>query len=628
MCGIAGILDWRGADRSIVFQMVNALRHRGPDARDVVVSGPIALGHARLAVIDLDSAANQPMKSESGRHLLIFNGEIYNYLELRQELEVLGATFHTHSDTEVLLHACIIWGPDCLQRINGMFAFAFWNGITENLIIGRDRMGEKPIYWMPLLGGGIAFASELCSLRLHPQARRDIEPGALSQFLSLNYVLSDRCIVAGMNKLPPAHFMRVSRRGIEASVEYWNLAEKFRTKSRFSSQNEASIALRDKLDAAVSSRLISDVPLGAFLSGGLDSSAIVEAICRLRPTEKVIALSMGFSEDSYNELPKARQVARYLGINHREEITAPDDTERLMTIIAKLDEPFADTSFIPTYDLCRFARKHVTVALSGDGGDELFAGYETYVADRLHQLARPIPSFVPSGISKLLDNWWPTNFGKVSTEYKTKKFLSGLPLDAWHSHYFWRLIFTEEEKACLLRPEWQELVLPTNPFDTFRHHFEAVQDCHWLDQAMYVDIKTWLVDDILYKVDRASMAHSLEVRAPFLDHRLVEFAASLPPNLKLRGLRKKHLFKKCMQGRLPSAIINAKKEGFSAPVSFWIAGIMKDWAKALTFSGNMAEIFDRNAIERLWREHETRHRDNGLKLYGLLVLALWLEKSR
>jgi asparagine synthase (glutamine-hydrolysing) len=577
--------------------------------------------------MDLDVSANQPMCDESGRHYLVFNGEIYNFPEMRRELLREGFRFRTHSDTEVLLYACMTWGEACLSRLNGMFAFAYWDSACERLLLARDRLGEKPLYWMPLAGGGVAFASELRALRLHPQVSTDLNPCALSQFLSLNYVLSDRCMAVGVRKLPAAHWFSVSRQRISEPKRYWDLAAAFRTKAIFESDAEACEALREKLDAAVVSRLASDVPLGAFLSGGLDSSAIVEAMRRLRPGQRTVTLSMGFADDDYSELPKARYVAEYLAAEHHERVAEQDSATGMEAAMSHADEPFADSSFVPTFHLCRFARGHVTVALSGDGGDELFAGYETYAADRVRRLTAFVPAGVSRGLAALLHSVWPTDFGKVSTEYKLKKFFAGHELDPSRAHYFWRTIFSRDEQALLLRPEWREAVLRVDPFDSFLEHFNEVRDCNWLDQALYVDIKTWLVDDILYKVDRASMAHGLEVRAPFLDHRLVEFAASLPPELKMRGFRKKHLLKESLRNRLPDDIINAKKSGFNAPVSRWLtSGPTADMAKSLTLDGAMTAIFDRDAVNRLWQEHETRRCDHGLKLFGLLALALWLSK--
>lgn len=627
MCGIAGVLDWNTPDVEAVRRMVTALHHRGPDASGVIASGAAALGHARLSVMDLDDRSNQPMCDPSGRYWLVFNGEIYNFQELRRELESAGIRFRTQGDSEVLLQACVAWGEASLARLNGMFAFVFWDSQAEQLLLARDRLGEKPLFYIELPGGGIAFASELQALRLHPQTSSAIDPGALSQFLALNYVLSDRCMVAGVRKLHAAHWIRVSRQGIGTPRRYWDLAGCFRNKVNFASEREACEALSERFDEAVGSRLVSDAPLGAFLSGGLDSSAVVEAMRRLRPHQPTVTLSMGFIEDEFNELPKARRVANLLGVDHHDCLAHLDLLDSFEKVMAYSDEPFADSSFFPTFHLCRFARQHVTVALSGDGGDELFAGYETYAADKIRRLTSPIPAFVSRGIAMLLQANWAVNFGKVSTEYKIKKFFSGHALDTRRAHYFWRTIFSREEQAVLLRPEWADQVLNVDPFETFLGHFHEVQDCHWLDQALYVDIKTWLVDDILHKVDRASMAHALEVRTPFLDHRLVEFAASLPPELKMPGFCKKYLLKEAMRDRLPDDIIDAKKSGFNAPVSHWMVGKLADMAKSQTLDGPVTNIFRRMSIELLWREHEAGTRDHGLKLFGILALGLWLGRN-
>ena len=625
MCGICGSVNWEGPDVDAVRAMSSAMVHRGPNAAGLASRKPAVLAHRRLSIIDLSDDANQPMADKSGRYSITFNGEIYNYRVIRAQLESLGVRFRTQSDTEVLLYAHITWGAECLQSLNGMFAFAIWDDLDKRLFLARDRLGEKPLYYSRLPGNGIVFASELKALRLHPAVSRRINPRAVSQFLSLNYVLGDECIIDGVQKLPPAHYLIVEAGKTHAPQCYWSLAKYFREKRSFGSEDEATDELNSLIKDAVDIRLVSDVPLGAFLSGGLDSSTIVAAMNRLRPPRQNLTFSIGFPEDSFSELPKARFVAEYLGVQHQDQIVDGNMASALKQVIRCADEPFADTSLIPTFFLSRFAAQHVTVCLTGDGGDELFGGYETYIADRIHGAFHRLPSPIIDGLSLLTNVLVPSRFDKVSWDYKLKKFLSGARLDQDRAHYHWRTIFSEVEKSELVRAERQAEVLEVDPCFSFLTHAREVSGAHFLDRAMYTDIKTWLVDDILHKVDRASMANSLEARAPFLDHRLVEFAASLPVHFKIRGLQKKYLLKKSQQSFLPAHIIDAKKQGFNAPVSHWLKGALEETAMRVTHEGPLLDWLNPDSITKLWHDHKSGRQDNGLKLFGILCLGLWLE---
>lgn len=626
MCGICGSVNWNGSDVDAVCAMSSAMIHRGPNADGLAVRTPAILAHRRLSIIDLSDDANQPMADKSGRYWITFNGEIYNYRVIRAQLESIGVRFRTQSDTEVLLYAYITWGTECLQSLNGMFAFAIWDDRDKRLFLARDRMGEKPLYYSRLPGGGIVFASELKALRLHPAVSRRINPRAVSQFLSLNYVLGDECIIDDVRKLPPAHYLIVEAGKVHATQCYWNLAKCFREKRRFGSEAEATGELNSLIKDAVDIRLLSDVPLGAFLSGGLDSSTIVAAMNRLRPAAQNRTFSIGFLEDSFSELPKARFVAEHLSVQHQDQVVDGNMASALKQIIQCVDEPFADTSFIPTFFLSRFAAQHVTVCLTGDGGDELFGGYETYIADRIHGVVHRLPGPILDGLSVLVNALVPSRFDKVSWDYKLKKFLSGARLDQDRAHYHWRTIFSQAEKHELVRVERRAEVLEADPCLSFLAHARDVSGAHFLDRAMYTDIKTWLVDDILHKVDRASMAHSLEARAPFLDHRLVEFAASLPVHFKVHGLQKKYLLKRSQRSFLPAHIIDAEKQGFNAPVSHWLNGVLEDEAMRVMQEGPLLDWMNRDAMTKLWHDHKRGRQDNGLKLFGLLCLGLWLEE--
>jgi asparagine synthase (glutamine-hydrolysing) len=587
--------------------------------------GPAVLGHRRLSIIDLSDDANQPMADQSGRYWITFNGEIYNYRLIRTELESSGLKFRTQSDTEVLLYAYITWGIECLQRLNGMFAFAIWDNRDQRLFLARDRLGEKPLYYSRLSQNGIVFASELKALRRHPAVSRRVNPRAISQFLSLNYILTDECILDGVHKLPPAHYLIVEAAKHSRPQCYWNLSTHFLTKREFSSADEAAQQLNVLIKDAVDIRLVSDVRLGAFLSGGLDSSTIVVAMNRLRAAHQNLTFSSGFEEETFSELPKARLVARHLGVTHYEESVDGQAATALKEIVHCADEPFADTSIVPVFFLSRFAARHVTVCLTGDGGDELFGGYETYLADKLHSFLPRLPEPMLKLINCLAHTLVQSRFDKVSIDYKVKQFLSGLNLEPDCAHYHWRTIFREDEKRALVRTERHDEILGIDPCHSFLAHAHEVANAHFLDRGMYTDIKTWLVDDILHKVDRASMAHSLETRPPFLDYKLVEFAAALPVHFKIHGTVKKYLLKKSQRPFLPSEIIDAKKQGFNAPVSHWLNGALEETAKRVIRQGPLLEWLNRDVMATLWQDHKNRRRDNGLKLFGLVCLGLWLE---
>ena len=625
MCGLAGILRWdRQPDSQTATRMARSLRHRGPDAEQVVVLPSIALAHRRLAVIDLNECANQPLSDVSRQFWIVYNGELYNFRELRTELQREGAVFATQADTEVILEAFKRWGPACLGRLTGMFAFALWDVRRETLFLARDRAGEKPLYYLPM-PDGVAFASEVQALRLHPDAPRTLNPHALGCYLSTNYVVGPDALSGGIKRLQPAHFTTVTRHGIADPVQYWDLAAAFHQKRTITDVTAAAEELRHHLDAAVGGQLVSDVPLGAFLSGGLDSSSVVASMCALRPPAQNTTFSIGFEEDTFDERPFARQVASRLGAEHHERVTAADMATALPQIVRAADEPMADTSIIPMYYLAQFAREKVTVCLSGDGSDEIFGGYETYLADQLYHAASRMPAPLWR-VSRRLAQLAPVRFNKVDLTYKLRQFVAAAGLSPQHAHVSWRGIFDADERRELVHRDLHQSVLGADPLAQFDAHFAAVRDCHYLDQAMYVDFKTWLADDILVKVDRMTMAHGLESRAPFLDPRVVEFAASLPVSFKVRGTATKYLLKRSQEPRLPRAIIERGKRGFNAPVSRWFAGPLAELGREATSPRVLGEWFDAAVVGRLWDEHRSRQRDNGFKLFGLVCLGLWLEQ--
>ena len=627
MCGIAGAVDWTGApDLAAVRRMVARLRHRGPDAEGVVCRGAAALAHARLSIIDISAAANQPMVDSDAVCWLVFNGEIYNHHDLRAELTAKGAVFRTRSDTEVILEGYKYWGLDCFARFNGMFALALWDERDKTLVMARDRLGKKPLYYAET-AGGLAFSSELPSLRRHPEVPREIDPVGIRQVLNLGYLLGSDCIVRGVRKLAPGTLL-VARQGRSPECRsYWSLAPVFAEKSRWRSTAEATDALDALMRDAVRLRLESDVPLGAFLSGGIDSSLIVAMMKHGPSAERIDTFTAGFADPSYDERLQARRIAEHLGVSLHEQEVADEAMADLPRLMALAGEPFADTSLLPTYHLCGLARRRVTVSLSGDGGDELFAGYETYVADRLHHLIRAVPGplieLVEWGLGALL----PVSMAKVSFDYKLRQFLAGARHDFRRAHYSWRTLFSDKELMRLIRPEQPE-ARDSDPYGRVHGFYEEVGDCHYLDQAAYVDIKTWLPDDILVKLDRASMAHGLEARAPFLDYRLVEFAAALPVNLKLRLFKKKFLLRRLHGRYFPADLRARRKLGFNAPVAHWFARDGGQSLRAFTHAPDLLDWVDRAEVDRLWREHRSGERDNGFRLFALACLGAWFEADR
>jgi asparagine synthase (glutamine-hydrolysing) len=579
MCGIAGVLDW-----------------------------------------------NQPLFDNDRQVVLSYNGEVYNYLDVKHELESAGITFRTKGDTEVILEAYKRWGVDCVRRFNGMFAFALWDIARQRLFLARDRAGEKPLFYT-FDDGRLAFASEPQALR-PAMASPSIDPIGLAQYLTLNYSAGDRTLLQNLRRLPPGHTLVIDRDAAPRAAQYWDLAAAFKNKRSFASEAAAADELRARIDQAVTLRLVSDVPLGAFLSGGVDSSAVVSSMARTLPASQVHTFSIGFGVPSYDEVDAARAVATGLGVHHQDRIVTPTPEDTVKAIVAAADEPLADTSVIPTYTLARFARESVTVALSGDGADECLGGYETYLADRLHHALRPIPGPLARGLSRTADALLPVSFSKVSFDYKVRHFLAGLHLPFPRAHASWRNIFGPGELASIMQPSWREIALSdeADPFHHFKRAFDDVEGCHYLDQASYVDIKTWLADDILVKVDRATMAHSLEARAPLLDHTLMEFAASLPADWKLNGTTTKYLLKKSQAGRVPAWVLSGKKKGFNAPVTIWLEGPLRDFAHDALNSPRLREWIRADAIDALWRDQAERRRDNGLKLFGLITLSLWLNR--
>ncbi len=625
MCGIAGELRFeRPADQGLVSAMMDMLAHRGPDGAGIWAGDNVCLGHRRLSVLDPSAAAGQPMINETGRFVIVYNGEIYNFRELRQALLQTGERFCTTGDTEVVLKLFARHGPETFALLNGMFAIAIWDRRDRRLTLARDRMGEKPLYYARLPDGGLAFASELKAMRLRPDIDTAVDAVSLGRYLAAGYTIGERTILAAVRRLPPASTIMVDCRGVSGPALYWDLAGAFRRKRRWSSFDACAEEARALLWDATRLRLESDVPLGAFLSGGIDSAGVVAGMCAAAAPGSVRTFSAGFADRAFTEIDQARATANALGCAFDSEEVSTDLARDVPRILYEADEPFGDSSIIPTYYLARFARRKVTVALSGDGGDELFGGYETYVADLLHAGARRAPRPAVALARIFAERVLPTTHGKVSFDYKLRQFLKAAHQPFERAHWSWRNMFDEEGRRTVLSAEWRAEAAPHDGFDEVSRCFAALPDAHPLDRAMFVDMKTWLVDDVLVKVDRATMAHGLESRAPYLDHRLVEFAASVPVEWKVTLRGKKLVLRRALDGHVPAPVLARRKAGFNAPIARWLKAELRDLLRDTLSSGRAAAAIHGPEVDRLCAEHDSGRADHGHRLYNLLSLGAWL----
>ncbi len=620
MCGICGIYNREsgaavaGAD---IQAMCDAIIHRGPDDEGQYLQGPVGLGMRRLAIIDL-ATGRQPIFNEEGDAVIVLNGEIYNHLELRRDLEKRGHRFCTRSDTEAILHAYEEYGEGCPSHLNGMFAFAIWDVRRQRLFIARDRIGKKPLYYH-FDGRRLVFASEIKAILRLREIPREIDPRALDAYLTCEYIPAPLSIFKGIRKLPQGHWLSLDGEGLRIQ-RYWQLHY------RASAASEADLAAEflDLLRDAVRIRLMSEVPLGAFLSGGLDSSAVV-AMMSQTAERGVKSYSIGFDNATYNELPWARMVANHFGTEHHEEIITPDAVGLTERIVRQLDEPLGDFSVFPTWMVSEMARKHVTVVLSGDGGDELLGGYETYIAERMARRYARLPGWLRKGAIEPLVALLPPTEKKKGFVNKSRRFIEGCRLPADLQHVRWMIFLQEAEKGLLYSPALRGALADHDPYAFIRQAFAACDSPEPLDQQEYVDIVTYLADDIMVKVDRMSMAVSLEARAPFLDHRLVEFCASLPPHLRLNGKRSKYILKQAFRGILPDEILDRRKEGFSIPIKSWMKEELKPMLldflspAALTATG----CFEHVHVQRLIGEHLAGRENHSHRLWALLMFQMW-----
>jgi asparagine synthase (glutamine-hydrolysing) len=626
MCGIVGIINLdrnQPADERTARAMAAAIVHRGPDDEGFYFKNNVALGMRRLSIIDLVTG-HQPIGNEDGSVQVVFNGEIYNFRELREELIARGHRLSTHSDTEVIVHLYEEYGDDLVSRLNGMFAFALWDEKRERLLIARDRMGEKPLYFTQIPGGAFAFASELKSLVVHPLVERRINLRALRKYLQYEFVPSPHTMIEGVDKLPPAHRL-IFEKGEWRTERYWRLS--YGVDRLKIGEEEAIEETRRRLREAVRLRLVSDVPLGVLLSGGIDSSSIAELACEAAQG-RVKTFSIAFEEKSFDESSYARLVADYLGTEHYEQrFTEREMLEIVPHIPRLLDEPLGDGSLIPTYLLSRFTRRHVTVALGGDGGDELFAGYPTYSAHRMADYYRALPQFVRTKLIEPAVESLPVSTDNLSFDFRAKRFVRGAALPAGTRHTVWMGSYDAEQQRHLLTAEVIKLCPDERVFDEVRI-YDLVNGAGKIDiveQMMTLDATHYLSECVLFKVDRASMAASLETRAPFLDHTLIEFLMKLPVDLKLRGFTGKYILKRVMQDRLPRDIVRRPKKGFGMPVAKWVKGELRSLVRD-TFSPERLKrrgLFNPQFVEKLLDEHERGAADHRKLIWTLLMFELW-----
>jgi asparagine synthase (glutamine-hydrolysing) len=627
MCGIVGIFHTTGLrdiDPSLLGRMNDSQTHRGPDDAGLHIAPGIGLGHRRLSIIDL-GGGHQPMFNEDESVAVVFNGEIYNFQELFKLLENRGHRFRTRSDTEVIVHAWEEWGEACVERFRGMFAFALWDSNRQTLFLARDRLGIKPLYYAVLGDGTFLFSSELKGLLVHPDLPRRIDPCAVEEYFAYGYVPDPKTIYRDVAKLAPAHVLCVRRGDADTRPRsYWEVS--FRDKHR-SSEDEAQEELIERLREAVGIRLVADVPLGAFLSGGVDSSAVVALMAGLSK-EPVETCSIAFDDARYDEVRFASMVAKHLGARHHVRRVDPSEFDLVENLAHVYDEPFADSSAMPTYRVCALAREHVTVALSGDGGDEVFAGYRRY---RWHHYEEAVRRRVPQAIRGPLFGFLGSVYPKMDwapRPLRAKSTFQALAKDSVAGYFHSVAVVPDGLRQRLYSSDMIQELRGYHAAEVLRHHMQNAPTDHYLDRVQYADMKTYLPGDILTKVDRASMAHSLEVRVPILDHQFVEWAAGLSAELKLRSGEGKYLFKKASARLVPREVLYREKMGFAVPLASWFRGPLRDRTRVALTGCDLAKsgLVDVKAVELMFNQHVSGVRDHSAGLWSLIMFESFLRQ--
>lgn len=620
MCGICGIVSSsydRPVDQDVLTRMCRLLYHRGPDDEGFYVDGCAGLGVRRLSIIDLVTG-HQPMCNERGTIWLVFNGEIYNYQELRSQLENKGHIFKSNSDSEVIIHAYEEYGDEFVSQLNGMFAFSVWDAPRKRLLLVRDRLGIKPLYYA-VSREQFVFGSELKAVIAHPSVPREIDYESLDLFLSLEYIPSPRTIIQGVNKLPPGYRL-IFQNGKVSVEQYWDIA----AKETRCNEHECVEQLTELVQESVRMRLMSDVPVGAFLSGGIDSSTVV-SFMSTSTSDPVQAFTIGFQDDTYDELSFARKAATHFGAVHHTEIIQPDIAKLTLQLIGHLDEPLADFSIFPTYLVSKMASRYVKVVLSGDGGDEIFAGYDTYVAQQFDAIYSSLPSRLRRDALPRLMSLVPPQQAKKGFINKTKRFIEGAALEGTLQHSRWMIFLNPADRSNLYRPWLQSELNGSTAASVLESQFSRAAHFDALTQQQYVDIKTYLADNILTKVDRMSMAASVETRVPLLDHRVVEFALNLPSSLKINRLKTKVALRRLASNRVPAEILNKPKQGFSIPLKHWLRGPLKPMMIDLLSQETVRArgYFEPQTVTRWVQEHLDVRANHSHRLWALMVMELW-----
>ena len=629
MCGIAGLFDLCGKreySRDLVRQINDIQSHRGPDESGIHIEPGVALLHRRLSVIDL-STGQQPLSNEDGSVMVVFNGEIYNFQQLVPELETLGHRFKTRSDTEVIVHAWESWGESCVTRFRGMFAFALWDRKQQIFFMARDRLGVKPLHYSVLSDGTLVFGSELKVITAHPAFKREIDSQAVEEYFALGYVPDPRCIYQGVFKLPSAHTLTF-RRGQKTMPQpqpYWDVH--FLPDHRIG-LDDAIEQLNARLDESIRLRMIADVPLGAFLSGGVDSSAVVASMAHISDSP-VRTCAIGFDDPTFDESRFAQMVAERYRTDHRLNIVGSDDFGLIDTLAWLYDEPYADSSALPTYRVCQMARQHVTVALSGDGGDESFGGYRRY---RLHLMEGRLRSAIPLSLRRPLFGCLGRLYPKADWAprvFRAKTTFQAMALDSADAYLHSMSVLRDDERERLYSVPFKKQLGGYRVREVFRAHAANARTDDPLSLIQYLDYKTWLVGDINTKVDRASMAHSLEVREPLMDHELVEWLATLPSEFKIRGQEGKYLFKKASESRLPHDVLYRPKMGFSVPLARWLRGPLRERTREAVLGQQLVDTgyFDPATLARMVDEHQSGLRDHSSPLWMLLMFDAFLRNA-
>jgi len=618
VCGIAGYTKLEHAvERGRIDHVIQTIHHRGPDAQGAHESDLVALANARLSIIDL-AQGNQPMFSPDGDTVIVYNGEVYNHAEVRRELEALGHRFETSCDTEVVLKAFLEWDTRSFERLRGMFAIAIWSERRRRLVLARDRLGIKPLY-LYHRGHDLYFGSELKTLFAHPEVPRRIDLNGLGYYLGLNYVPEPYTLIDGIEKLRPGEWLEWTNGELRREL-YWELRLRPDTSITL---DDARTRLDELMRLSVREHLIADVPLGVWASGGLDSSAVLHYAAQEVP--KLNTFSVSFRGQGHDESPFFREVAQFYGTEHHEfDLNPEQDLEEAIGELSYYsDEPSADAGALPVWYLSRMTRQHVTVALSGEGADELFGGYLTYQADQYAALAR---RYSPAWLRRMglaAASVLPVSDAKIGFEYKVKRFLAGTLLEPAEAHLYWNGTFGADERRALYRaPRY------SNPGELFHTLPTEAATCGDVNRFLWLDQRYYLADDILYKCDRMSMAHSLEVRPPFLDHRIVEFAATLPESLKVNRAGLKYVLRELMRDKLPECVLTRKKEGFDIPAQRWFRGALRPLMEETLSAKNVRAtgLFSVDAVERVKREHLARKANHGYPLWGLMTLFLWMKR--